>query len=116
LNQNRAINFLKYIFTALLTAPLLSFALDKPRDMTTKHQEHNNSEGFKTAESNATLKHAIETIIHKSYRVKQAKERITQAKHSKDEAFGEFLPQVSVSTRWLSALRSSTMYRTFTQT
>jgi len=97
LNQNRAINFLKYIFAALLTAPLLSFALDKPRDMTTKHQEHNNSEGFKTAESNATLKHAIETIIHKSYRVKQAKERITQAKHSKDEAFGEFLPQVSVS-------------------
>lgn len=47
--------------------------------------------------SGATLKEAIGTLVQKNFRIKQAKERVNQAKFSKDEAFGEFLPQITLS-------------------
>lgn len=95
MNPNKTIIFLKSAFLVLVFFNSLSFGNEKLRDMSTTKTDNN--ETLQTVETNATLKHAIETIVHKSYRIKQARERVTQAKHSKDEAFGEFLPQVSVS-------------------
>jgi len=50
-----------------------------------------------TFENKASLKEAVETAVAMNYRIKQAKERVLQAKHSTREAFADFLPQINLS-------------------
>jgi outer membrane protein TolC len=63
-------------------------------NITTTAKDDNKSVIF---ENKATLKAAIDAAIHSNYRIKQAKERVLQAKYSTREAFADFLPQVNLS-------------------
>lgn len=95
------INISKYLMIGALSLPSLSFAsvlTDTNLSIPTGESvEVNATVPILSAENRVTLKTTVHEAIESNYRVKQAKERVTQSAHFVREAYADFLPQVALT-------------------